>query len=712
MILSAEGPSHHRDSSSGNSGPATGAILPRVTGTLSLCIFSLCALLLNFGCEPANPSQTGTPIVEQMDPDTFNQPPFLLKLPSATAVEPMVNRPELDLLAPRYMGLRQLVAGDGELLLAWSSAVDDQSSAEEIRYQVFTSDRSGKQDFEAPPLLLTEAGAISCRLSGLENGQTVHVVVRAIDASGKSDDNEIEWSAIPNPVLFVDGSKSESGSGDHPLSALHTIDEAIGTAIGLPGVNIYVAEGTYPEQFLLFDGMSIYGGFSDDFANLPTPGANRTVLLGNAGKDSIILPPGKNLVVIDGITFLGEGKARRAIVADDCVLRISHCNINHFADKGVQIETDNDDGGEATGSLLYCDIDENLGDGLRIEGFVDLNIRECRFRNNQQSGISSPSLQPRHGEKTRIEFHRVEISGNGDIGLNIRISEPDDGNPEDPPRVRLGLLGVDCHNNKDHGFGLDLRYSEQDSVDLRIRIENCSVRENNKSGIYLDADAPGDYSIRNSQMIGNLGTAGLLLSGDSAKALVRVRESQLDQNGEYGALQSGSGLLSLMKCSLHSNGTSAYHEETRGFPSVQVIDCVTTPPEVTPDVPKTRMWSSVGRLPQGAGRSGEIDSLPAPLSPRATEVIGIDPAIGSFDQGAPLRWTLFLNQSAPTPLIQVTLDGQTLKSNLIFTDDSCLISCPEVISSPGELDVQVTIPAHLAESDHTWSYRFKIAGDR
>ncbi|OUU23750.1 MAG: hypothetical protein CBC13_04865 [Planctomycetia bacterium TMED53] len=726
--MNVKGPSHLADCCTGITGMVTGVnkvhevssngesnLLAQIDFIQLLCI---CALLFIGGCDPVSkPQMSPLPPVEKVQTtDTSTLPPHTFELPMTPPRIPpnesSFDPPDQDLSPPRFMGLKQLIAGDRELYLTWSMAVDDYSPSDQIRYHIFLANRSGKQDFNAPPLLITEPGVTSCRLTGLENGTSCHVVVRASDPSGKSDDNELEWSAVPNPVLFVDSSVESSGSGTHPQSAIKTIDEAIGAAIGLPGVNIFVAAGTYPEQFLLFDGMSLYGGFASGFSSLSLPKINKTIVKGAKNKDSIIIPPGKSLVVIDGFLFPGEGIARRAIVADDCVLRISHCLIEGFVDKGVQIETDVDDGGEASGAILYCDIEKNQGDGLRIEGFVDLSIRESRFRANEQSGISAPSLQPVHGEKTRLDLHRVEISNNGDIGFHLRIAKPVGDDPKDTPRVRISLLGVDCFKNEDHGLGLDLRYTDADPVDLRIRVEHCSIRENKKSGIYLDTDAQGDYSVSYSELIGNRGSAGLYLSGDSTDALVRVRDSELSQNGLHGAVNSSAGLLKLVHSSLHSNGESAVLDELTELPTVQLIECELTPGSNPLKSASPRLWSSISNLPSGSVSSGELDRLPAPINPRITEVVGISPAKGSLTASDRLSWRIFLNQDQPQPQVTLTLDGQPQSTKLDFTADSFLVTTSDLKSKSGVLELLVLIPAHRGKPEQPLRFQYDLKGNR
>ena len=706
--MSFHNPVHPEKSVADDRSPRRGAPRPRAALRV-VVLFGIWILILNSGCdinrESATPVKGSVSIIDDV---ASNSSPHQIQLPTPTTTIGDLAPADEDLHAPRFLGLNHLVAGDKELMLTWDPAIDDVSPESAISYQVFLSERSGKQQFDAPPQMIVPAGSQSCRLTGLENGVTLHVVVRAVDASGKADSNEAEWAATPNPVLFVDASVNESADGETPLSALKSIDEAIGAAIGLAGVNVYIAEGEYQEQILLFDGMSLYGGFQSGFEAFPDPVIRQTRLQGTSGKDTLILPPGNHLTVIDGLTFTGENSARRAIVADDCVLQISHCQISGFADKGIQIETDTDDGGEASGSLLFCDVRNNRGDGLRIEGFVDLVLRECRFTGNGQSGISSPSLQPRHGEKTRLDLNRVLVADNGDIGINIRISEPDAGDPEDPPRVRLGLFGVESSGNDDHGMGFDLRYSEDQNVDMRIRLEYCLLSDNRKSGVYLDADAIGDYSISHSHFEGNRGDSALKLSGDATGAIIHVRDCLFPAGQGYSLLYRGSGLVNVMESELVSVGpdNKPYQRESTGIVTVQGQSVMESKD------PSMKHWEKILESPGKQQPSHALDSLPAPPKQRSAGVVGIVPGPGKLSQNNPLQWKVLLSDDSITPEISAAADGNSLPLANSKSGEILTIEASQDIGEFRKLILRVTVPEQSGSPEQSHRFEYELAGDR
>ncbi|MDE0959592.1 MAG: right-handed parallel beta-helix repeat-containing protein [Planctomycetota bacterium] len=587
--------------------------------------------LLIAGCDGPAPQDPVPPVTEK---SILSQEPT-----TAPRVAPPidgVNQP------PLFDGPHSVIAGDGSLHIEWQEAIDDHTDSDQIHYQIFRASRPGKQQFDQP-WITTAPGATSHIIQNLPNGEAVYLVIRSFDGQGLHDFNESEWPVLPNPVMYVDAAAPGGGDGSSPENAFQKMDDAIGDAIGLAGVNIYVAAGRYQEQLLLFEGMAIYGGFPGGFSGPSSPGQHLTRLIGSPGQDGIIVPPGDQLVVIDGIQFDGGQQARRAMVADDCQIRISRCHISGFEDKGIQIETDLDQDGRVTGTIQSCTVSQNGGDGIRIEGHVDLAIRDCHLIDNQQSGLSVLPLLPRMGSKARIDMERCEVARNGDIGISIKIDAPL-GAASDPARIRIGLRGVLVESNHDHGASFDIRYPEQSTVDLRIRAEHCSFISNHKAGLHLDADAAGDFSVLESEFLANLGSAGVRVDGDAEKALTRITSCFFGAQAGNGVRLAGKGLLDITRSLFIDNRSAAVStSDTRQL--------------------KARMWACSGIGPAAVGirqERVEIDPVGNDDRWQLLRVTEVQPgqltveatAASSFESG-------YLHHHRTVPSIAITGQEQT-----------------------------------------------------
>jgi hypothetical protein len=103
-----------------------------------------------------------------------------------------------DQTPPTWTGLQSAVDSTvgGELLLTWSAATDRSTP---VYYNVYLSDTSGGQNFNAPPSRQAVA-TTAYHLTGLNDGEPVYVVVTAMDSSVYANETStaaLEFSATP-----------------------------------------------------------------------------------------------------------------------------------------------------------------------------------------------------------------------------------------------------------------------------------------------------------------------------------------------------------------------------------------------------------------------------------------------------------------------------------------------------------------------------------
>lgn len=470
----------------------------------------------------------------------------------------------------------------------------------------------------------------------LENGQEIFVVVRAVDETaeglpGNEDDNELEWSAIPNPVLYVQAESASPGDGRTKDAPLPTLDAAIDAAIPLGGANIHVAAGEYEESTLLFRGMMVYGGFERGFTSpFSDPVNNRTVIRAGVEENLFVIPPGSLLCGIDGVEMDGRGRTLRGVAADECAFRISNCEIHGFKDKGIKLKSGSDPTAVIVGEVARCWIHHNGNQGIQMNGILDVQVVGCAINDNGRQGIEVESLTASPEEKSRIVIEGCTIAANHDVGIAGKIvALPDKGSSGS--RIRLKVRSCEIRDNRDTGIGVDVVYPDGLIIDLRIRIEQCRVIGNGKSGIRLDGDARGHLQLTRNLVLGNRGPAGIHLTGDGAVSYYQVQSSAVLANDGAGILMDARGHLGVDHCHFAGNGGAAidrrglawvrledslFHDN--GIPSAadRIDDCIASPNELAgPSAPEGIAGSPwLDTLPRQIIRLSNSTMLPADLA--------------------------------------------------------------------------------------------------
>ena len=153
---------------------------------------------------------------------------------------------QLDLPHPLFAGIGNLLAGDGEVWISWEAPndADGITPPDQMVYHLFLAPEPGAFDYTTPDLI-TAPGETMVHLTGLTNGTAFHAVVRAVDEDGNADPNTAEWSALPNPIRYVDAAAPAGGDGLTPATAFNNAAIAQINALGIPGVNFWVAAGDY-----------------------------------------------------------------------------------------------------------------------------------------------------------------------------------------------------------------------------------------------------------------------------------------------------------------------------------------------------------------------------------------------------------------------------------------------------------------------------------
>ena len=425
---------------------------------------------------------------------------------------------------PRFGGVADLLGGDGWIRVGWNEATDDLTPAAEIEYLIYVTPFGNAFDLSQPTTSVI--GTDHVLIEGLTNGNTLEVLVLARDTDLEVSPEQVSWPVTPHPIRYVRSGAAQGGAnGLTPETAFPTMGQAIATSIPLGGVNIHVAEGLYPENLFLLSGMMVFGGFESSFdPDLRDPVQQPSQFGILFQTDLVNIRPGDQLSGIDGLILGGNGVAESCVYAEDCVCRITRCQMSGAITQGLDLRSDYLEGNTVTAFISDCVISECNGEGLRIVGIPQIQIDDSVFRNNLNEGIESQWVYSGFGETSSVEISRCRVFDNGDEGIDLDVASI----PGDLPGIglpsatRIKIRNCEVTGNFLEGIVIDLDSSPLDDLDIRVRIDDSRISDNGLAGIFLDGDAQAAFRVNRNQITVN-GGAGVSVSSipDGSEALIR-----------------------------------------------------------------------------------------------------------------------------------------------------------------------------------------------
>lgn len=519
-----------------------------VKGTLLSCGLMLLAL----GCEPS-PSRSDGP-ASIADEST----------PAPTAFQPSDSARAANFGdTPVFNGCSGILAGDRTIRVHWQAAQVAAGSASldptRPRYRIYTSPTARVHSFDSPAMT-TPPGATSAILRGLPNGTPVYVVVRAVGASGAEDSNKNEWCATPNPVRYVRaGNSTPVRDGSTPERAFATLHEAARGAIASDGVNLYVAKGEFSERVFLFDGMSIFGGFDENFSveDWTTSGA-MTRVVAESESDLLVVAPGERpcgayRLILDGASLGGRG-----VVADECELELGDVVVSKFKRKGILLRTELDPRSRLRATIHDTAVYENEGEGLAVEGLADVTLIDSDISRNQQEGVEIKPLTATSDDKGRIKVERCRIEENGDVGIDVKVA-PLANDEFTGGIIRITVRDSIISRNADHGLSIDV----PDGLDAEceIKIENNTIVANQRAGAQIACDATANFVASHNIVGGNGADGGILITGRSRTTVYWVHHSRFEGNAGAGIRARRKPAVLVRQCEFRENLQGAVASE-------------------------------------------------------------------------------------------------------------------------------------------------------
>ncbi len=301
--------------------------------------------------------------------------------------------------APLFKGLVSVAtAGGPRLRLDWLPALDPFTASDDIVYDIYLAAVSGGQDFNTPTVT-TAPGQTSIILDDGDSpliavGDVVYVVVRARDAEGVADLNEVEAAILPcNPTQLRFFDADAAGPGDGSQADPYTdwqdaVDDVetntnggiiicdIGDATVGGDTNFPVEIGQTPRA------VAIYGRF--DLANLPPSADGEQILAGRlalgAGSsnvynqetvfDLLMLDSLNHITFLDGIDLF-DAEPDFITAQSGAILNVS----------GMMFEAESGDLGDVfagSGYAIYVDTNGAFeNSSVRVTGSEFRNLMTC-----------------------------------------------------------------------------------------------------------------------------------------------------------------------------------------------------------------------------------------------------------------------------------------------------------------------------------------------
>lgn len=460
---------------------------------------------------------------------------------------------------PLFAGVSDLVAGDGVLGVGWDAAADNNDAPEDLVYRIYVAPSPGGQDFSAPDAETTP-GATWHELDTLTNGTTLYVVVRAVDLEGNEDPNEREWMATPNPVRYVNvASPGINPDGLTPGTAFNNLTQAAFAVQPLAGVNLYVAQGFYGLNVLVFPGTSVYGGFSADFDLLSRdPEARVTEVTVNSAATIFDVQDTDLLSVIDGFVVSGNQVAATGVKAEEAFVRLTNLEIRDLVNQGIELAAGTIPGTRIAGLVARCTVRRCLGEGILIRGVCDLVLDNNLIVDSAFEGIESQFVLAVAGEESRLVLTRNRISGNGAEGIDLDVAEFSETDPtlSQGGEVRLILRNNEVFDNGLHGVQIDVDFEPEDGVDLRARVDDNLIRSNDGHGVLFDGDAQAFLRLSRNVISANSGH-GVLLSGARPGPWCSISHCRILGNSQSAVACEGLLGVEIRHCMIRGNRNGA-----------------------------------------------------------------------------------------------------------------------------------------------------------
>ena len=362
------------------------------------------------------------------------------------------------------------------------------------------------------------------------------------------------------PIYVDPAADPGSADGQSPETAFVDLTSGTLTALLQGGGNVWVRAGSYEVSGVdLFEGVGIYGGFQAEFRleeRVLEPSSTSWAIA--AGSRGVVLGPGREPAVLDGIELLGGGAATIGFDALDCPVELRGVAIVEFADRGLRFRNAEDD--DLDLRLVDCLVSDNGADGLSLLGAYDVELEGCRFLRNQQEGAELDDLVALDDETARLSVRGSLFADNGAEGLDADLAAPLFGGAVGG-RFNVLVQGSAFEGNGADGLLVDFDFENAPGWSADVLVRDCRARANAVDGFHVDADAAGSILLHGLVANANRGD-GIGVSSESEPGLVVVSNSIASGNLAAGIRgEFGNRVLAVTQSLLSGNGEVGFESD-------------------------------------------------------------------------------------------------------------------------------------------------------
>ena len=352
-----------------------------------------------------------------------------------------------------------------------------------------------------------------------------------------------------------------------PATAFRDLASALASAAAGTRKAVWVAQGSYAANALaLPTGVHLVGGFDSAFA-LGTrdwtakPAILSAVDIAGAIDPALVVTTALSSTepaVVDGLRLQGLATSTAGINASGDEAQVRATTITSCV-RGIRLKSLPDAAPNAV-VVAGCTVSGCVGNGLSLDGALDVVVDGCQFDDNGLEGASFGPLYAPIAEVVSLDLRGCSFARNGQEGLDVQLAAPP-GTPVGSTAGEFRVTIVDCDvvSNALDGLVVDVDYETFAGWTSRNVVRGVHARGNGLAGVHLDLDGDATTFLHRLACAAN-GTDGVQLTSEQvAPGVATLASSAMWGNGGAGARSlAGRFALKVVHCAFAGNAQGAF----------------------------------------------------------------------------------------------------------------------------------------------------------